>query len=404
MLTLSILIFPKMSSFNSHCTHSLIINIIEYMLEKGSFPTLYYGKALSLLREVCPIPSPSLNEDKRVEFILKYLKKEGIDTAFSDDAKNVVIPYNDDGSVELDVFAAHTDVVFPDTLPLPFKEEGDYIYSPGCGDDTASFVALLMYAIHFFKTKPKTERGILFVCNSAEEGMGNLKGIRKLFSTYGDRIRSFTTFDECFGKGIVNTAVGSERYLIKVKTEGGHSFKDYGKRNAIALLSEIVTKLYMQDVSALGRTTYNVGTISGGTSVNTIAEEAECTYEFRSTERKALETMHSNFEAVISSFSHLKDAYVSYECIGVRPCAGSVDISWMEEAAESVMREYGLKTERLSSSTDANIPLSLGIPALCIGIVEMQGQHTRKEKMRLSSYKTGLDLGYDYILKITGLS
>ena len=377
---------------------------MKYMLKKGEFSTLYFDKAMSLLRTVCPIPAPSLKEEKRAEFILNYLKGNEISSAFIDDANNVIIPYNDDGSVELDVFAAHTDVVFPDTTPLPFIEDGDYIYSPGCGDDTASFVALLMYALHFFKTKPETERGILFVCNASEEGLGNLKGVRKLFETYGARIRSFTTFDECLGNGIVNTAVGSERYLIKVKTEGGHSFKDYGKRNAIALLSEIIAELYKQDVSSLGKTTYNVGTISGGTSVNTIAEYAECTYEFRSTEKKALERMHSAFKSVIGSFSSLSDASISYESIGIRPCSSDVDISWMEKSAEKVMKNYGLKTDRKASSTDANIPLSLGIPAICIGIVDFHGQHTREEKMRISSYKPGLDLGYDYILEITDLS
>ena len=181
--------------------------------------------------------------------LYSFLRAEGIASAFEDEAKNVIIPYNDTGDNELDVFAAHTDVVFPDTSLLPFREEGDFIHSPGCGDDTASFVALLMYAVHFFKEKPKTERGVLFVCNAAEEGLGNLKGTRKLFDTYRGRIRSFTTFDECLGKGIVDTAVGSERYLIKVKTKGGHSFKDFGNRNAIAAISEIIAKFYEQVVS-----------------------------------------------------------------------------------------------------------------------------------------------------------
>ena len=122
------------------------------MLKTGEFSSLYFEKAISLLRDVCPIPAPSLNEKERVEFILSYLRAEGITSAFEDDANNVIIPYNDTGDNELDVFAAHTDVVFPDTSPLPFKEEGDFIHSPGCGDDTASFVALLMYALHFFIT------------------------------------------------------------------------------------------------------------------------------------------------------------------------------------------------------------------------------------------------------------
>ena len=114
--------------------------------------------------------------------------------------------------------------------------------------------------------------------------------------------------------------------------------------------------------------------------------------------------MHSSFESIINSFSSENDVSINYDCIGIRPCGSDVDISWMEDIAESLMRDYGLSTERRASSTDANIPLSLGIPAICIGIVEMHGQHTREEYMRISNYRTGLDLGYDYILKTTGLA
>ena len=333
-----------------------------------------------MLRAVCPIPAPSLNEDERVDFILSFLRAEGIASAFEDEAKNVIIPYNDTGDNELDVFAAHTDVVFPDTSPLPFREEGDFIHSPGCGDDTASFVALLMYAVHFFKEKPKTERGVLFVCNAAEEGLGNLKGTRKLFDTYRGRIRSFTTFDECLGKGIVDTAVGSERYLIKVKTKGGHSFKDFGNRNAIAAISEIIAKFYEQDVSLEGRTTYNVGTISGGTSVNTIAEYAECTYEFRSTSKAALEKISKEVHRTCVTLEWNADdiaaVYATRFRPGEEPCE---DISTVSDAflndrpagqgfvyrADKVFageKEIGLSSGRIISYT-YNSMISLGFIA-----------------------------------------
>lgn len=363
------------------------------MIENIRFSSLYYEKAIALLKDICTVPSPSGMEDKRVEYILSYLRQEGIDSAYEDDAKNVIIPYNDRGNNMLDVFAAHTDVVFPDTVPLPMKIEGDKIHCPGIGDNTASFVALLMYVLYFFKEKPETRNGILFVCNSSEEGLGNLKGVKKLFSSYTDRIRSFTTFDACLGNGIVNTAVGSERFLIIVRTEGGHSYKDFGRRNAIAGLSEIITELYQQDVEK--GTTYNVGTIKGGTSVNTIAQDAECTYEYRSTNPESLKKMRKNFEALIEKYQ--EDFCINFEEIGIRPCGIKCDTLWMEKIAEEAMDKYSLSAERKASSTDCNIPLSLGIPALCIGIVKFKGAHTREEVMDLSSYATGLDLGFDYI-------
>ncbi len=363
----------------------------------SSFSSLYYEKALNMLREVCTIPSPSHHEEKRAEFIIDYLRKEGIDGAYIDEAKNVIIPYNDDGKCPLDVFAAHTDVVFADEESLPMKEEGDYLYCPGAGDDTAQFVALVMYAIHYHKEKVSTKRGILFVCNSCEEGLGNLKGVKKLFETYSGRIRTFTTFDACLGSGIVNTSVGSERYKIKVRTQGGHSYKNFGADNAIHIISLIISELYKKKVN--DKTTYNVGTISGGTSVNTIAESAECLYEFRSTDKASLSAMRSYFTSLIASFKEKYD--VSYEEVGIRPCSSILDNSRLERLADAVMEKHGLSKKKTTSSTDANIPLSVGIPALCIGLVELEGAHTRNEVINIKSYEKGLDVGFDYIKMVT---
>ena len=199
-------------------------------------PGSYIKEAESLLRKACVIASPSLREDSRVSFISGYLKENGIPFTV-DEAKNVIIPYCDDGTAALDVYAAHTDVVFPDTEAFPLREEGTMLRCPGIADDSAHFVAVLIYALAFHRERPRTERGILFVCNSAEEGLGNLHGTRTLFQAYGSRIASFTSFDDILGRGIVSKAVGSERYRISVRTEGGHSYADFGRPNAIAILS-----------------------------------------------------------------------------------------------------------------------------------------------------------------------
>lgn len=364
------------------------------------FSSTYYDKTLGLLKQLCPIPAPSYDEGRRVDFICGYLEKEGIEGFYVDEAKNVIIPYNDDGKCELDVFAAHTDVVFPDTEELPMRIEGERLYCPGCGDDTANVAGLIMYAIHFIKERIKTKRGVLFVCNSCEEGLGNLYGVRTLFENYKGRISSFTSFDHCLGKGIVNVAVGSERYRIKVKTEGGHSYANFGNRNAIAILSEIITKLYRQTLPDSGKTTYNVGTISGGTSINSIAQEAECTYEFRSVDESALSKMRSSFDSIISSFK-AKNNDVTAECIGLRPCSsGEADTTGMENLARTLMEKYGMKYTPGAGSTDCNIPLSLGIKAICLGLIYVKGSHTREEYVDLKSFSTGLNLGYDYIYEL----
>ncbi len=280
------------------------------------------------------------------------------------------------------------------------KEEGDFLYCPGAGDDTACFVALIMYAIHFIKNRPNTRNGILFVCNSCEEGLGNLDGTRALFKNYGERIETFTSFDASMEKGFVNTAVGSERYVIRVKTPGGHSFANFGNKNAIAILSQIINKLYRQKVASGSCTTYNVGTISGGTSINTIAQAAECTYEYRSVSYESLAKMRKSFEDIISQ-SRAEGNDVSYECVGMRPCSVDVDNTYLENIAKKLLEKYGLKSKPAIGSTDCNIPLSLGVPAVCFGLIILKGAHTREEYIDLKSYSTGLNLGYEYILEVT---
>ena len=369
------------------------------MPEKGYFSNLYYDRAVELLKKVCVIPAPSHHEDRRVSFIMQWLEKEGI-RAETDDAKNVIIPYIVDPDAEYDVFAAHTDVVFPDTEDFEMRIDGNRLHCPGSGDDSANFVALLMYALWFFSCRPQCCTNVLFVCNSCEEGLGNLHGVRTLFENYSGRIRSFTSFDTILGRGIVNTAVGSERYEISVHTQGGHSFVDFGQKNAIAILSSVITKLYGQSTDSR-MTTYNVGTINGGTSVNSIAQDASCTYEYRAVSEESLMKMKTRFENIINTFK-ARNVDIRVKCIGCRPCAHNADTLWLESAAERVLKRYSLSTVRGVSSTDCNIPLSLGIPAICFGLIYAEGTHTRQEMVDLDSYRCGLDTGFEYILEVIG--
>ena len=242
--------------------------------------------------------------------------------------------------------------------------------------------------------------GVLLVINSGEEGLGNLKGSRRIVSEFGSRIQEFVSFDSGVYT-VINKAVGSKRYQIDVTTEGGHSYSCFGNKNAIACLSSIISDLYAVEVPSFGKTTYNVGTVNGGTSVNTIAQHAQMLYEFRSDDRRGLEYMENVFQAILSK--HLeKGISLTVTPVGDRPCSGEIDIRAEEalslRAANAVSKHFRHTVNYGSGSTDCNIPLSMGIPAICIGCVDGAGAHTRQEYILIDSMKPGLCVAFELIL------
>ncbi len=354
-----------------------------------------------LLLELAQIPAPSNKEHLRAEFCKKWLEEQGARGVYIDEALNVICPIGCDGDKPIAVFVAHSDVVFPDMESLPLKVEDGYIHCPGVGDDTGNVTALMTVAKYIAQRDLKSaDWGILLVINSGEEGLGNLKGTRRLFADYGSRVREFVTFDLGSNR-LYDRAVGSRRFRISVKTQGGHSLNDFGRPNAIACLSELIHTLYQVKVPEKGRTTYNVGTISGGTSVNTIAQNAEMLYEFRSDERESMDIMQNTLDNILKAFrSHGMD--ISCQVVGDRPCSGEVDAQHQaclsDRAAKAAKDWFGQEPLRLSASTDCNIPLSMGIPSVCIGCLLGEGEHTRQEKVKISSLLPGLKLAFQLVL------
>lgn len=354
--------------------------------------------ALCLLTELAQIPAPSNQEELRAEFCLNWLRSQGAENAYIDEALNVIYPIGDDGGNDLMVFMAHSDVVFPDTTPLPLKIENGRIYCPGVGDDTANAVALMTTAGYIAREKLMPKGcGVLLVINSGEEGLGNLKGSRKIIADFGHRVKEFVTFDGN-ANVVVTKAVGSRRYRVSVTTEGGHSYARFGAPNAIAQLSQIISRLYEITVPDIGRTTYNVGTISGGTSVNTIAQNAEMLFEFRSDEREGLSIMQAHFDRIVEEFRS-NGVQIQTEVVGDRPCGLDVDNSALaDRAAAAVQAHYGLAPHFGVGSTDCNVPLSMGISAICPGCVMGWGAHTREEYVEIDSLLPGLKVAAELIL------
>ncbi len=389
----------------------------------------YPGEAYDLLRTLSAIPAPSGQEDQRVDFCLKWLSQNGVRNAFADKAKNVIIRFGDSGTNPLVVFSAHSDVVFPDLTPLPFHDDGEKLHCPGISDNSVHVAALLwaakLLSENAAHTSDENETGLLLVINSCEEGLGNLKGTRHLISDYGHRIKAFIAFDSIYEE-IVTIPIGSLRYKINVATEGGHSFRDFGNDNAIAILSGIISELYSLSLPEKGKTTFNVGTVKGGTSVNTIAQSAEMLFEFRSDDRDSLSVMDEKLREIltrtrkgfmkdsgkevssadIQSADHEKKhtshlPRISCDLIGERPCMGDVDMEKQKKltalAAHYLRKHYPEEPVFSRGSTDCNIPLSKGIPSVCLGCCRGKGAHTREEYLLKDSLAPGLNLALDFI-------
>ena len=266
------------------------------------------------------------------------------------------------------------------------------------GDDTAHVVSLLMAAKHIAQNKliPK-KCGVVLVVDSCEEGLGNLKGSREIVRVFGDRMKEFITLDGSVER-IHSKTVGSRRFKVEVRTEGGHSYQDFGNKNAIACLSALINELYKIQVPNIGKTTYNVGMISGGTSVNTIAQYAEALVEYRSDEVEAMRIMQKEFDRVFAEAS----GDVKVTVIGDRPCAEGVDMDRLQalktRALGAIKKHFGFDAADTPGSTDCNIPASMGIPAVSMGVVTAKGAHTRQEYIEIDTLLPGCELAKDIIL------
>lgn len=359
----------------------------------------YYELTDKLWRELIIIPSPSHHEERRAQYICDTLHSWGAETAYIDEAYNVVLKI--DGEVnEAVVFAAHIDTVFPDMEPMTFTEDEKNIYGPGCGDDTASVAMLMTVVKYIIDSRKKPERSLIFAFDSCEEGLGNLKGIKTIMNRYGTDVTQFYTFDGKYHR-VANVSVGSHRYKVTVKTEGGHSYSAFGNKNAAHILAKGINAIYDIQVPLKGgKTTYNVGLISGGTSVNTIAQKAEMFCEYRSVSHDNLEYMKRCFEEIFE-YMRSRGAEVEVELVGERPCMQNVDDAAMREMTQlcvDVQKKHsGCGIELVSSSTDCNIPHSMGIPAICVGTYMGDGTHTREEWVEKASIPKGVEIVRDIV-------
>lgn len=352
-------------------------------------------EVVDLICTISSIPSPTGHTEKKAAWVLQYLNDLGIQNAYIDEVGNVIYPHELSKTEKFPLYNAHIDTVFNQLDTITPRIDGNILAAPSCGDNSAS-VAGLLFLIKMIRDLHITlPAGILFAFNVGEEGLGNLNGMRHIMAQWKNRIAEVIAVD-CSFDTAVNIAVGSRRYAVTVQAEGGHSWMHFGNDNAIAIASSIISRLYGMTVPKQPRTTYNVGTISGGTTVNSIAANATFTLDLRSESMDELEKLDAAVKKIIQNATTDK-IHITQQLLGERPCSNGILKSELYDRYEAVRKAQGLPTVWQSGSTDANIPLHLGIPGISFGICRSHGEHTIHETLEIDTIAPGLQQMADFM-------
>jgi tripeptide aminopeptidase len=360
--------------------------------------------------ELVSIPAPLHGEQARAEWLARQFAAAGLSAVETDSIGNVlgVLPARalppDAGPVIL--LSAHLDTVFPPETPLNPLLDGDLLTAPGACDNGAGVAGMLALAHALVHARVELPAPLVFLGNVGEEGEGDLRGVRHLYSqtALGARVVAHIVLDGAGSTGAVTQAVGSQRFQVSISGPGGHSFTDAGTPNPIAALATALAALVEVPLPDEPRSTMNLGTIRGGTSVNSIPESAHATVDFRSTSahqlhRQEMALNRAVEEAVEKANAQARDAgsaskgplSFAITRIGDRPAASLPDDSPLLDALRAVDRHLGLRTDPRVGSTDANLPLSLGVPALALGAGgEGRGAHTLAEWYSAKDRELGL--------------
>jgi tripeptide aminopeptidase len=354
------------------------------------------------LIRICEIPAPPFKETARGQYLAQRFTELGLSEVHTDSEGNVIGFYPSASEQPLLVVSAHLDTVFPEGTEVTVRRVGSRLCAPGIADDCTGLAALLalIQALNAALIRPRS--ALAFVATVGEEGEGNLRGVRHLFSesALASRIHNFISFDGPGVDFITHQALGSKRFRITLRGPGGHSWGDFGVVNPVHALGRLVAKLADYPAPADPRTTFNAGRIEGGESVNVIPEWARLDVDLRSTAELELERIEDfllhAIQQAVSEENNLRAAaaqplQVEVQMIGYRPSGEIPRAAPLVQTAIEASQLLGIRPRLNRSSTDSNIPISLGIPAITIGVGGVSA-----DSHRLSEWfdPVGRELGY----------
>ena len=337
---------------------------------------------------ICEIPAPPFKEERRAAEMKRRFEALGLRNVRIDSIGNVIAERPGVGGGPVVVLAAHLDTVFPEETDVRVKRDGTMLRGPGIGDDCRGLAVLLAVAKAMVTSNVRTAGTVYFVANVGEEGPGNLRGVKHLFAKPPAKIDYFISVDGT-GLGLTSRAVGSNRYKVSFKGPGGHSYGAFGMPSPIHALGRAISKISAIQVPRAPKTTFNVGIVEGGTSVNTISPLGAMEVDLRSESPDELAKLDAAFKKAVDEAlvdenarwpqSRVKVA-VDVATIGIRPAAAPADSARIIQTAQAAARALGFEAPGGASSTDANWPMSLGIQAITLdGGGEGQGAHAITE-------------------------
>ncbi len=324
---------------------------------------------------IAQIPAPPFHEEVRARELKRLFESLGLRDVRIDAAGNVIGVRPGKAAHPNLVFAAHLDTVFPEDTDVHVTAKGDLLKGPGIGDDCRGLAMMLGVIRALDEARVETPGTITFVADVGEEGLGDLRGMKQLFGeTLKGQIDKFISVDGT-GLGITTTGVGSNRYRVTFKGPGGHSFGAFGMANPIQAMGRAIAKIDAFEVPKEPKTTFNVGRVGGGTSVNAIPYEAWMEVDMRSSDPASLQALDAKFKAAVRQaveeenqrWNNRGPVTVSAELVGVRPAGRTPDNSPIVQTALAVQRAMNISETLREGSTDSNVPMNLGIPAITIG-------------------------------------
>ena len=347
-------------------------------------------RVVDLIVEIQQIAAPTFEEAQRSKFLFDRLKNEELKDVSQDQLGNVFARLAGKNSDHPLIVSAHIDTVFPLNTDLSIRRDNNRIKGAGVGDNATGVAALFGLLWSLQDVEVQLDYDLWLVANVGEEALGNLVGMQAVVERFGRQPIAYIILEGMAYGRIYHRGLCVRRFRINANTKGGHSWVDHGTPSAIHELASLVTQLTALTLESQPRTILNVGRIAGGVSVNTIAPDAHLELDLRSIDPSALNELTSQVEALVRA-GNRADVRFEMMSLGERPVGELARDHQLVQLAADILTEQGLQPDLNAGSTDANIPLSLGYAAICIGLTTGGGAHTLEEYINTGPLKQGLE-------------
>jgi len=348
------------------------------------------GKVIEEAIRVCEIPSPTFEEGERAGYVKDRFARLGLADVTIDGAGNVRGRRPGAGGGPGVAVGAHLDTVFPKGTDVRVKRDGSRLLAPGIGDNSVAVASLLAMVEALDAGGVRTAGDLYLTCNTGEEGLGDLKGMKAFVADMKDKVKALIAVEGMKINRIIHVAVGSRRYKVTFTARGGHSWGHFPSPSAIHILGRAIADISRLEVPSDPKTTYNVGVVHGGTTVNTIASEADMLVDMRSVDIASLADLERRVLGIIERAAKEGNGHAKLDVVGDRP-AGSIPATHpVVETCKAVHRALGLQTFTEASSTDVNAALGVGLPGVCISITEGANEHRLDEYIETGPIPTGV--------------